>query len=204
MGATTSRMPNWRSMQTARFWLCARKTIANLGAYLSTFASSVPTYLYGHAPVRPIRYPGDLLRGRRGLHQHRAGRCLSRRRAAGSDLRRRTADGSGGARAGIDPAELRRKNFINTFPHQTPVIMSYDAGDYAASLDEGAGDRRLEGLRQAQARAPRSGKLRGLGFSTYIEACGIAPSQAVGSLGAGVGFGNRRKCASIRPARWKC
>ena len=47
-----------------------------------------------HAAVGPVRHPADLLRGRRGLHQHRAGRCLSRRRAAGGDLRRRAADGS--------------------------------------------------------------------------------------------------------------
>ena len=66
--------------------------------------------------------------------------------------------------------------------------MAYDAGDYNASLDEGAGACRLQGLWQAQARSERNGKLRGIGFSTYIEACGIAPSAAVGSLGAGVGL----------------
>ena len=88
----------------------------------------------------------------------------------------------------MDPAELRQKNFVRSFPYQTPVIMTYDAGDYSASLNKAMETRRLQGLRQAQARSAKSGKLRGIGFSTYIEACGIAPSAAVGSLGAGVGL----------------
>ena len=55
--------------------------------------------------------------------------------------------------------------------------MAYDAGDYQCLAQEGDGDRRRQGLRQAQARDRRAhGKLRGLGYSTYIEACGIAPS----------------------------
>ena len=157
---------------------------------MSTFSSSVPTYLYAHAAVGPVRHPGDLLRGRRGLHQHRAGRRLSRRRAAGGDLRGRAA-GRGRRRAssGSIRPSCARKNFIKTFPHQTPVIMAYDAGDYDASLEEGAGARRLQGLRQAQARQPPSAaSCAASAISTYIEACGIAPSAAVGSLGAGVGL----------------
>ncbi len=63
------------------------KTIANLGAYMSTFSSSVPTYLYAHAAVRPVRHRADLLRGRCGLHQHGAGRCLSRGGPSRGDLR---------------------------------------------------------------------------------------------------------------------
>ena len=69
------------------------------------------------AAVGPVRHSGDLCRGRRGLHQHRAGRCLSRRRAA----RRRPMSSSAWsrwrrARLGIDPAEFRRKNFIRKLP----------------------------------------------------------------------------------------
>ena len=88
----------------------------------------------------------------------------------------------------IDPAEMRRKNFIKTFPHQTPVIFAYDAGDYEASLEEGDGLADYKGFAKRKREAARHGKLRGIGLSTYIEACGIAPSQAVGSLGAGVGL----------------
>jgi carbon-monoxide dehydrogenase large subunit len=75
---------------------------------------------------------------------------------------------------GKDPAKFRRKNFINQFPHQTPVIMMYDAATTRLA-DEGAGDDRLQGASQAQADSARAGKLRGIGFSCYIEACGIAP-----------------------------
>ena len=90
---------------------------------------------------------------------------------------------------GVDPAEFRRKNFITPFPHQTPVIMTYDAGDYAASLDKALEAADYKGFAGAQGGAAKRGKLRGIGYlELYIEACGIAPSAAVGSLGAGVGL----------------
>ena len=83
---------------------------------------------------------------------------------------------------------MRRRNFIKSFPHQTPVIMAYDAGDYHASLKKAVEVADVKGFGKRKREAARHGKLRGLGYSTYIEACGIAPSQAVGSLGAGVGL----------------
>ena len=89
---------------------------------------------------------------------------------------------------GIDPADLRKKNFIKKFPHQTPVIMTYDAGDYHASLKKALEIADYDGFGKRKRESARHGKLRGIGFSTYIEACGIAPSQAVGSLGCGVGL----------------
>src|SRR5205814_9327239 len=88
----------------------------------------------------------------------------------------------------VDPAELRRKNFITAFPHQTPVIMAYDIGDFGASLDAALKAIDYSGFPARKAKAKQEGKLRGIGFSCYIEACGIAPSKAVGSLGAGVGL----------------
>src|SRR6201999_1076191 len=94
----------------------------------------------------------------------------------------------GARELGIDPAELRRKNFVRTFPHQTPVIMTYDAGDYDASLKRALELADHKGYAKRKRESERNGKLRGFGYSTYIEACGIAPSQAVGSLGAGVGL----------------
>ena len=94
----------------------------------------------------------------------------------------------GAREMGQDPAELRRKNFVAKFPHQTPVIMTYDAGDYNASLKKAMELADYKGFAKRKREAARHGKLRGIGFSTYIEACGIAPSQAVGSLGAGVGL----------------
>src|SRR5262249_51026834 len=91
-------------------------------------------------------------------------------------------------RFNMDPAELRRRNFIKTFPHQTPVIFAYDTGNYDASLDAALAASRYAEFPQRRAEAKARGKLRGVGLSCYIEACGIAPSQAVGSLGAGVGL----------------
>jgi carbon-monoxide dehydrogenase large subunit len=88
----------------------------------------------------------------------------------------------------VDPAELRRKNFITQFPHQTPVIMAYDIGDFGASLDSAMKAIDYAGFPARKAKAKSEGKLRGIGVSCYIEACGIAPSKAVGSLGAGVGL----------------
>ena len=164
------------------------KTIANLGAYMSTFSSSVPTYLYatllsGQYNIPSIycevdavytnTAPVDAYRG--------AGRPEA------TFVVERLMEVSA-RQTGLDPAELRRRNFINVFPHQTPVIMAYDAGDYLASLKKALELADVKGFGKRKREAARHGKLRGLGYSTYIEACGIAPSQAVGSLGAGVGL----------------
>src|SRR5262249_22099302 len=88
----------------------------------------------------------------------------------------------------IDPADLRKRNFVKKFPHQTPVIMTYDAGDYGASLRKALEIANHKEFGKRKRESARNGKLRGIGYSTYIEACGIAPSSAVGSLGAGVGL----------------
>ena len=164
------------------------KTIANIGAYMSTFSSSVPTYLYGtllsgqydiphiYCEVDAVytnTVPVDAYRG--------AGRPEA------TFVVERLVE-VGARELGIDPAELRRKNFIRKFPHQTPVIMTYDAGDYEASLKHALELADHKGFAKRKRESERHGKLRGFGFSTYIEACGIAPSQAVGSLGAGVGL----------------
>ncbi|TIM27225.1 MAG: xanthine dehydrogenase family protein molybdopterin-binding subunit [Mesorhizobium sp.] len=163
-------------------------TIANLGAYMSLFSSCVPTYLYAtllsgqydipaiHANVRAVytnTAPVDAYRG--------AGRPEA------TYLLERTME-TAARELGVSPAELRRKNFITSFPHQTPVIMNYDAGDYAASLDAAMTAADYAGFAQRKADAANRGKLRGIGMSCYIEACGLAPSAAVGSLGAGVGL----------------
>jgi carbon-monoxide dehydrogenase large subunit len=89
---------------------------------------------------------------------------------------------------GKDPAEFRMHNFISSFPHQTPVIMTYDIGDYTACMKRALELADYGDFAKRKAHSKRSGKLRGIGFSAYIEACGIAPSKAVGSLGAGVGL----------------
>jgi carbon-monoxide dehydrogenase large subunit len=164
------------------------KTIANLGAYMSTFSSSVPTYLYatllsGQYEIPHIycevdavytnTVPVDAYRG--------AGRPEA------TFVVERLVE-VGARELGLDAAELRRRNFIKKFPHQTPVIMTYDTGDYAASLKKALDLADYHGFAKRKRESARHSKLRGIGLSTYIEACGIAPSQAVGSLGCGVGL----------------
>ena len=164
------------------------KTVANLGAYLSTFASATPTYLYGTLLSGQYNLPAIHVEVD-GVYTHTA--PVDAYRGAGrpeaSYLIERIVE-TAARETGIDPAELRRRNFVTEFPHQTPVIMNYDAGNFAASLDKAMEIIDYKGFAARKAESARRGMLRGIGFSTYIEACGIAPSAAVGSLGAGVGL----------------
>src|ERR1700755_28342 len=164
------------------------KTHANFGAYMSLFSSSVPTYLYAtllsgqynipaiYAEVISVYTNTTPVDAYRGAGRPEASFVMERlMETAARQLK-------------VDPADLRRKNFITSFPHQTPVIMAYDTGDFNASLDAALKAIDYAGFPARKAKAKSEGKLRGIGFSCYIEACGIAPSKAVGSLGAGVGL----------------
>jgi aerobic carbon-monoxide dehydrogenase large subunit len=163
-------------------------THANFGAYMSLFSSSVPTYLYAtllsgqynipaiHAEVIGVYTNTTPVDAYRGAGRPEASYLLERlMETAARQLK-------------VDPTELRRKNFITQFPHQTPVIMNYDVGDFGASLDAALKAIDYAGFPARKEKAKQEGKLRGIGISCYIEACGIAPSKAVGSLGAGVGL----------------
>jgi carbon-monoxide dehydrogenase large subunit len=163
-------------------------TIANLGAYMSLFSSATPTYLY--ATLLSGQYNIPAIYGNvRTVYTNTA--PVDAYRGAGrpeaSYLMERTIE-TAARELGVSPAELRRKNFIKQFPHQTPVIMCYDAGDFEASLDAAMKAIDYAGFEKRRALSKKNGKLRGIGMSCYIEACGIAPSAAVGSLGAGVGL----------------
>ena len=169
-------------------------TVANLGAYLSTFAPCVPTYLYGTLMqglyTTPAIYvdvtgvftnttPVDALRG--------AGRPEA------TYLLERVVE-QAALETGRDPAELRMQNFIPAFDgitqegYQTQVALQYDSGNYLGTLQKALANIGYEDLRKQQQAARANGKLMGIGFSTYIEACGIAPSAVVGSLGARAGL----------------
>jgi len=166
------------------------KTTANLGAYLSTFAPAVPTFLYGtllngvytigaiHCEVTGVFTNTTAVDAYRGAGRPEACYVLERIVEAG-------------ARAlGMDVAELRKKNFIPRFSgaYQTLVAVSYDSGDYAAAFDKLLQMLDYEKFRAEQAASRKQGRLLGIGFSTYIEACSIAPSKLVGALGAGAGL----------------
>ena len=166
------------------------KTKANMGAYLSTFASAVPTYLYGTLLAGQYKTPNIYVEvnsvftntapvdAYRGAGRPEATFLVERIvELAAKEL-------------GIDPAELRRKNMIQPedFPYQTPVALEYDIGDYEASLNKALEMADYAGFANRKADSASNGKLRGIGFSCYIEACGLAPSALAGALGAGVGL----------------
>ena len=164
------------------------ETYANMGAYLSTFAPSVPTWLHGTLMAgnykTPLIYvnvkavftntvPVDAYRG--------AGRPEA------TFQLERVVD-KAARELGVDPIALRRQNFVTEFPYATPVAVEYDTGDYNGTMDvlEKMIDR--DGFAARRAESEKNGKLRGLGVNSYIEACGIAPSNLVGQLGARAGL----------------
>lgn len=172
-------------------------TLANMGGYLSTFAPCIPTYLYAtllagvyttpaiYCEVKAVftnTVPVDAYRG--------AGRPEA------TFMLERLVDACA-KDTGIDRVEIRRMNFIppEAFPYQTPVALQYDSGNYTATLDECLKEADYAGFEARRAAAAAKGKLRGIGVSTYLEACGIAPSAVVGSLGARAGL---YECANIK------
>jgi len=165
-------------------------TLCNMGAYLSTFATAVPTYLYAtllagtyttpviYAEVKAVftnTVPVDAYRG--------AGRPEA------TFLIERLVDAVA-YDTGMERVAIRRMNFIprDAFPYQTPVALQYDSGDYFATLEAAQKTADWAGFPARRAASAAQGKLRGIGISTYLEACGIAPSKVVGSLGARAGL----------------
>ncbi|WP_138423977.1 xanthine dehydrogenase family protein molybdopterin-binding subunit [Maritimibacter alexandrii] len=164
------------------------ETYANMGAYLSTFAPSVPTWLHGTLMAgnykTPLIYvnvkavftntvPVDAYRG--------AGRPEA------TFQLERVVD-KAARELGVDPIALRRQNFITQFPYATPVAVEYDTGDYEATMAKLEEIADLSGFEARLEESKKKGKLRGLGVNCYIEACGIAPSHLVGQLGARAGL----------------
>ncbi len=170
------------------------KTYANLGAYLSTFGSCVPSYLHGtlmqglyttpkiNIDVTAVFTHTTAVDAYRGAGRPEATYVLERLMdLAAHEMK-------------VDPVELRFKNFIPPFDgvtqpgYQTQVALQYDSGNYHGVLEKGLQMLGYDDFRKAQKEAAHNGKLLGVGFSTYIEACGIAPSSVVGSLGARAGL----------------
>ena len=166
------------------------KTTANMGAYLSTFAPAIPTFLYGtllngvyaigaiKVEVTGVFTNTTAVDAYRGADRPEACYVLERMvDAAAAALK-------------MDPAEVRRKNFIPKFSgaFQTLVAVAYDSGDYGKAFDRLLQMFDYKKFRADQAEARKQGRYLGVGFSTYIEACSIAPSKVVGALGAGAGL----------------
>ena len=166
------------------------ETYANVGAYLSNFATVTPTFLHGTLMAGPYRVPHVYVNVKtvftntapvdayRGAGRPEATFSLER------VIDQMTRE------LGLDPFEVRRKNFLtpDMFPYTTPVGLVYDTGNYQATLDKVIEMADVAGFEARRASSAKKGRLRGLGLSTWIEACGIAPSHLVGILGARVGL----------------
>jgi len=168
------------------------KTHANLGAYLSTFAPLIPSYLYGPLLSGVYKIPAifcevwGMLTNTAPVDAYRgAGRPEA------TYLLERMMDRAAGELR-VDPAELRRRNLIPPFtggtPYQTPVAFAYDSGNYEPALNRALELAGYAQMRKEQAEGRKQGRYIGLGVTTYIEACGPAPSAVAGSLGAGAGL----------------
>lgn len=176
--------------EQGKFLAMRVNTTANLGAYLSTFSTMVPSYLYAfllagqystpliYSEVKAVFTNTAPVDAARGAGRPEATYLLERLvDVCAEDI-------------GLDPAEIRRRNFIpvDAFPYQTPVVQCYDSGDYPAALEKALSLANYDGFPDRASEAKSRGKRRGIGLSSYVEACGIAPSAAVGQLGAGVGL----------------
>ena len=163
-------------------------TTANMGAYLSTFASCVPTILYAtllagqyttpaiYCEVTAVFTNTVPVDAYRGAGRPEATYVVERLvETAAREMK-------------LSPAEIRQRNFITQFPYQTPVALCYDTGNYDATLTAAMKLADVAGFETRRKQAAERGKLRGLGYSTYIEACGLAPSNIAGALGARAGL----------------
>ena len=179
---------------------------ANMGAYLSTFAPAIPTYLFGLMLGGPYSIdnvqckvtgvfttttPVDAYRG--------AGRPEA------TYLVERMMDRYA-AEIGMDPAEVRRKNLIPPFEdgHEVATAVIYDSGNYEAALDRALELVGYDDFRAEQAAAREQGRHLGIGLSTYVEICGMAPSAVAYTLGARAGVWEARLSAYTPPAKSPC
>lgn len=163
-------------------------TDANLGAYLSTFSTAVPTILYatllaGQYTTPQIYVEVDAwftntapVDAYRGAGRPEATYLLER-------LVTRCAWDMG-----LPQDEIRERNMITAFPYQTPVALQYDIGDYVGTLFKANALADVKGFEQRRKASEAKGLKRGIGYSSYIEACGIAPSNIAGALGARAGL----------------
>ena len=164
-------------------------TSANMGAYLQVFSTCVPTYLYACLLAGQYKTPAIYCFVKAGFTNTGP---VDAYRGAGRPEATYVVERlveNAARELGVDPTELRRKNFIapDEFPYQTPVLMTYDSGNFNLLLDRGLEMSKYKDFPARKAESEKRGKLRGIGFSCFIESCGLAPSRVIGALGGGVG-----------------
>ena len=165
-------------------------TYANMGAYLSTFAPLIPTWLYGLMLSGPYKIPNIYCKviapftnttpvdAYRGAGRPEATYAVER----AVDLFAEEIK--------MDPAEVRRINFIPPFEdgYEVATAVSYDSGNYISSFERALEMVGYEDFRKEQLEARENGKYLGIGLSAYVEICGAAPSAVAGTLGARAGL----------------
>jgi carbon-monoxide dehydrogenase large subunit len=161
------------------------KAYSNMGAYLSTAAPGVPTWLF--ALIVPgcytiQDYKCDVWGAFTNTTPTDAYRGAGRPEAA--FLIERMTDLLAGE-LGMDPVDIRRKNFIpaDAFPYTSGGTLTYDSGNYQGTLDKALEMANYSGFRQQQQQLRQQGRYQGIGLSTYVEVCGLAPSPAAGAMG---------------------
>ena len=158
---------------------------AGMGAYLSTAAPGIPTILHGLMLSGVYDIPA-IKEDVYGVYTN--GVPVEAYRGAGRPeatfMLERMVDILAGE-LGMDPADVRRKNFIPKFDdgHEVVTTLNYDSGDYPGALEKLLDHTGYADLRAKQQAGPSNGKYLGLGLSTYVEICGLGPSQVAGAIG---------------------
>ena len=166
------------------------ETMANVGAYLSNFSTVTPTILHGTLMAGNYSVPNVYVNVKAVFTNTApvdAYRGAGRPEATYS--LERVID-KAALELNLDPIALRRQNFIkpDQFPYITAAGLNYDVGDYDAIMDRLEHHADIQGFAERKKISEKQGKLRGFGVNSYIEACGIAPSNLIGTLGARVGL----------------
>ena len=166
------------------------ETMANVGAYLSNFSTVTPTILHGTLMAGNYSVPNVYVNVKAVFTNTApvdAYRGAGRPEATYS--LERVID-KAALELNLDPIALRRQNFIkpDQFPYVTAAGLNYDVGDYDAIMDRLEHHADIKGFAERKKISEKQGKLRGFGVNSYIEACGIAPSNLIGTLGARVGL----------------
>ena len=164
------------------------ETIANLGAYARVFGTVTPTYLFGPCATGVYEIPAAYSNVK-AVYTNTA--PVDAYRGAGRPEATYTIERlveKAAMELGIDRTELRMRNFPKTFPFKQTLVHTVDSGDYVAGLEKAKQMADYNNFESRRKESEAKGKLRGIGVSSYFEACGIAPSAAVMSLGCGVGL----------------
>jgi carbon-monoxide dehydrogenase large subunit len=164
-------------------------TIANMGAYLSTFAPAIPSFFYAYPFPGPYKVRAVQCRTRAAFTNTQP---VDAYRGAGRPectyVLERVMDAAA-REMGIDRVEMRRRNFIppDAFPYKTPLLWTYDVAEFDRLMDQAVKAADFAGFPPRRAEALNRGRYRGLGFAYYMESCGMGPAKLLSEQGCQAG-----------------